>query len=143
MAAQWWDTTLGIPGGEGFLQCRGTVADGAAGGGDQPAIADEPVIEALVDLQLAGHPGRLEPRGEPMAVVEQRVEAADDQMRRRQAGEIGERSAQRASRSAAPGARDRFPRSSASGFATDPRRGRNAARTGSRYRSSRRRRSAA
>src|SRR6202040_532255 len=59
-------------------------------GADQFAVADKAVIDALVNRQLAWHPGRLKLGGEVVAVVEQRIEAADDQMCLRDALEIGE-----------------------------------------------------
>src|ERR1700730_16191814 len=75
---------------QGFAQGRRAIAEGASRGADQPPVSDEAVVEAVIDGQIAGHSGLLEARSQTMAVVEQRVEAADDQMRRRQAGEIGE-----------------------------------------------------
>src|SRR6266446_3663247 len=77
-------------GDQGFAQGGGAVADGASRGADQPPVPDKAVVEAVIDGQLVGHSGFLEAGGQTVAVIEQRVEAADDQMRRRQAGEIGE-----------------------------------------------------
>ena len=48
------------------------------------------MIDALVHLERAGHAGFLQRGRQIVAVVEQRVEAADDQMGRRDALEIGE-----------------------------------------------------
>src|SRR5208282_141495 len=78
-------------GGQGLAQCLGAVADRAPRGGDQPAVADEAVIDALIDGELARHAGCFEAGGQGVAVVEQRVEAADDQMRRRQARKLAEK----------------------------------------------------
>src|SRR5260370_42172576 len=58
----------------------GTIADGAAGGGDQSAITDETMIEAPIDLKLALHPRLLEARGEAGARVAHTIEAADGPM---------------------------------------------------------------
>src|SRR5216683_6622033 len=68
---------------QGVAQGGRAVVDGAPRGGDQPAVADEAVVEAVIHGELAGYPGRREAGGQSMAVVEQRVEAADDQMCRR------------------------------------------------------------
>src|SRR5437763_1637083 len=61
---------------------RSALGDRSAGGADQPAVADKAVIDALIDRQVARHAGRLQLTGEIVAVVEQRIEAADDQMGR-------------------------------------------------------------
>ena len=47
------------------------------------------MVEAIIDGQIARHRGLLEAGGQTVTVVEQRVKAADDQMRHGQAGEIG------------------------------------------------------
>jgi hypothetical protein len=65
-----------------LAQCGRAIADRAACGGDQSAVSDEAVIDPLVSGQFAGHTGLLQALGEAVAVVEQRVEAADNQMRR-------------------------------------------------------------
>src|SRR5438105_4888125 len=77
-------------GADGFAQGRRAISDGASRGADQPPVSDKAVVEAVIDGQTARHSGLLEAGSQTMAVVEQRVEAADNQMRRRQAREIGE-----------------------------------------------------
>ena len=72
------------------MQSRRAVSDGAARGRDQPAVTDETMVDAVIDGELARHTRLFEACGQKVAVVEQRVEAADDQMRRRQARRVGE-----------------------------------------------------
>ena len=72
---------------EPLAQGRGAIAERAACGGDQPAVADKSVVDAVIDGERARDAGRFQRRGQALAVVLQRIEAADDQMRRRQPGE--------------------------------------------------------
>jgi len=58
---------------------------------DDPAVADGAVVDAFIDGEIARHAGCFEARGQGMAVVEQRVEAADDQMRWRRARKVAEK----------------------------------------------------
>src|ERR1700758_2481674 len=74
--------------GHPLTQCGGTVAERTARGADQPPIADKAVVDAVVDFEAVRHPGVLQRPAEPVAVVEQRVEAADDQVGRGQTFEV-------------------------------------------------------
>src|SRR5437870_5375804 len=65
-------------GAQGSAQARRAIAEGASRGADQPPVADKAVVEAVIDGQIAPHSGLLEAGSQTMAVVEQRVEAADD-----------------------------------------------------------------